>query len=196
MNESMWSQRMSGMTRNRSPSTFLTAALPCTRRPSGSGPRAIRNVQSSAKNDMIRSTSRLLKASLIRFMSAGVGPVVIVSPTPHPRIHSAGRAHPRASQCIRAVSGPRADPTTPVRSEPPAWGVLSLQVLFGGREVRSRLQRQPGMTGQLPPFLPHIERLLLHRRKHRGDLLDVEIRRHARIAGALDHRRELALLEL
>jgi hypothetical protein len=46
------------------------------------------------------------------------------------------------------------------------------------------------------PFLPHIERLLLHRRKHRGDLLDVQIRRHARIASALDHRRQLAFLEL
>src|SRR5215470_1797451 len=189
MNESTWSQRMSVMTWNRSPSTFLTAALPCTRRPSGSGPRAIRNVQSSAKNDMMRSTSRLLNASLICFMSAGVGPVVIVS-LPGP---ARSPAHPRASQCVRASSGPRADA---VRAEPPAWGVLPLQVLFGGREVRSRLQRQPGMTGQLPPFLPHIERLLLHRRKHRGDLLDVEIRRHARIAGALDHRRELALLEL
>ena len=54
-------------------------------RPSGSGPRAIRNVQSSAKNDMIRSTSRLLKASLICFMSAGVGPVVIVISPSSPR---------------------------------------------------------------------------------------------------------------
>src|SRR5882724_3859698 len=85
MNESTWSQRLSVMTRKRSPSTFLTAALPCTRRPSGSGPRAIRNVQSSAKNDMIRSTSRLLKASLICFMSAGVGPVVIVISPRSPR---------------------------------------------------------------------------------------------------------------
>src|SRR6266850_6963215 len=85
MNESTWSQRMSVMTRKRSPSTFLTATLPCTRRPSGSGPRAIRNVQSSAKNDMIRSTSRLLKASLICFMSAGVGPVVIVISPRSPR---------------------------------------------------------------------------------------------------------------
>src|SRR4029453_4634566 len=68
--------------------------------------------------------------------------------------------------------------------------------LSAGREVRSRLQRQPGMTREAPPFLPHIERLLLQRRKHRGDLLDVEIRRDTGITGALDHCRQLALLEL
>src|SRR5262249_38157783 len=72
----------------------------------------------------------------------------------------------------------------------------NFRLLFGGREVRRRLQRQTGVTGQLPPFLPHIERLLFHRRKHRSDLLDVEIRRHTWIPGALDHRRQLAFLEL
>ena len=69
-------------------------------------------------------------------------------------------------------------------------------VLIGGRKVRSRLQRQPGMPSQPSSILPHIERLLLHRRKHRSDLLDVEIRGHAWIPGPLDHRRQLTLLEL
>src|SRR5262249_11942054 len=78
MNASMWSQRMSVMTLNRSASTLRMAALPWTRRPSGSGPRAMRNVASSAKNVMMRSTSRLLNAALISFMSAGVGPPAMV----------------------------------------------------------------------------------------------------------------------
>src|SRR5262245_59609989 len=78
MNASMWSQRMSLMTLNRSASTFRMAALPRTRRPSGSGPRAMRNVASSAKNVMMRSTSRLLNAALMSFMSAGVGPPAMV----------------------------------------------------------------------------------------------------------------------
>src|SRR5262245_53514411 len=69
---------MSRMTLNRSARTLRTAALPCTRRPSGSGPRAIRKVQSSAKNSMMRSTSRWLTAALMAASSAGVGPAVAV----------------------------------------------------------------------------------------------------------------------
>src|SRR5690242_1067799 len=69
---------MSVMTLKRSASTFRIAALPRTRRPSGSGPRAIKKVASSAKNVMMRSTSRVLNASLIAFISVGVGPPAIV----------------------------------------------------------------------------------------------------------------------
>ena len=54
------------------------AALPRTRRPSASGPRAIRKVASSAKSVMMRSRSRLLNAALISFISAGVGPPATV----------------------------------------------------------------------------------------------------------------------
>src|SRR5262245_23526317 len=77
MNESTWSHRISVMTRKRSASTLRTAPWPCTRRPSGSGPRAIRKVQSSAKNSMMRSTSRLLNAALMSARSAGVGPAAV-----------------------------------------------------------------------------------------------------------------------
>src|SRR5262250_2920612 len=92
MNASMWSQRMSLMTLKRSASTLRMAALPRTRRPSASGPRAIRNVASSEKNVMMRSTSRLLNAALISFMSVGVGPpamvcVVIDTLLPNSRPH-------------------------------------------------------------------------------------------------------------
>jgi len=59
-----------------------------------------------------------------------------------------------------------------------------------------QLQGQPGMPGQPLPFLPHIERLLLHRRKDGGDFLHVEIGRDPRIAGALDHRPQFSGLEL
>src|SRR5207244_196851 len=96
--------------RDSAPSTFLTAALPCTRRPSASRPRAIRNVQSSAKNDMIRLTSRLLKASLICFMSAGVGPVVIVSlpgPARSPACASGHGAQTGTSHAWRGTPGQR-----------------------------------------------------------------------------------------
>src|SRR5688572_23508748 len=79
MKASTWSQRMSLMTLNRSARTFRMAALPWTRRLSASGPRAIRKVASSARDDMIRSTSRLWKAALISFLGAGVGPVVMAS---------------------------------------------------------------------------------------------------------------------
>src|SRR6266536_5785934 len=44
MKTSTWSQRMSVMTLKRSASTCRTAALPWTRRPSASGPRAMKKV--------------------------------------------------------------------------------------------------------------------------------------------------------
>src|SRR5262249_45396731 len=68
---------MSRMTLKRSARTLRTAALPCTRRPSGSGPRAIRKGQASAKNSMMRSTSRLLNAALMAASRAAVGPVAV-----------------------------------------------------------------------------------------------------------------------
>src|SRR5262245_2731221 len=66
---------MLGMTLKRSARTRRTASLPRTRRPSASGPRAMRNVQSSAKKVRIRSTSLLLNAALMSFIKAGVGEV-------------------------------------------------------------------------------------------------------------------------
>ncbi len=67
---------------------------------------------------------------------------------------------------------------------------LCLVRLFGGGQVRSWLQRQPGMAGQPLTFRPHLERLLLHRRKDGGDFFHVEIGRDARIAGPLNRRRQ------
>ena len=73
------------MTLKRSARTFPIAALPWTRRPHGSGPRAIRKVASSAKKLRIRSTSRLLKAALISISRSMLGPVavevVVMGPT-------------------------------------------------------------------------------------------------------------------
>src|SRR5499433_1042544 len=65
---------MSLMTLKRSASTLRMAALPCTRRPVGSGPRAMRKVASSSKKLMMRSTSRALKAALILSSSSMLGP--------------------------------------------------------------------------------------------------------------------------
>src|SRR5215831_8784410 len=65
---------MSLMTLKRSASTLRMAALPCTRRPVGSGPRAMRKVASSSKKLMMLSTSRALKAALILSSSSMLGP--------------------------------------------------------------------------------------------------------------------------
>src|SRR5262245_35463088 len=69
---SLWSQRMSGITLKRSASVLRIVSLPFSVRPTGSGPRASQKVASSVKCDTMRSTSRLLKAAEIDFISSGV----------------------------------------------------------------------------------------------------------------------------
>ena len=55
----------------------MIASLPWTRRPQGSGPRAMKKVASSAKKVAMRSGSRALNASLICCMSSIVGPAAV-----------------------------------------------------------------------------------------------------------------------
>src|ERR1700723_211045 len=69
---SSFSQRMSGITLNRSASAFLIVAFPASVRPTDSGPRARQKTPSSAKNDTMRSTSRLLNAAEIAFINSMV----------------------------------------------------------------------------------------------------------------------------
>ena len=63
---------MSGITLKRSASVLRIVSLPASVRPTGSGPRASQKVASSVKCDTMRSTSRLLKAAEIAFISSGV----------------------------------------------------------------------------------------------------------------------------
>src|SRR5580698_8482138 len=63
---------MSGITLKRAASVLRIVSRPFRVRPTGSGPRASQNVASSVKNETMRSTSRLLKAAEIAFMSSGV----------------------------------------------------------------------------------------------------------------------------
>ena len=51
-------------------SAFRITARPFKVRPTGSGPRDRQNTPSSAKNDTMRSTSRLLNAAEIAFISS------------------------------------------------------------------------------------------------------------------------------
>src|SRR5262245_45233456 len=69
---SLWSQRMSWITLKRAARVLAIVSLPLSVRPTGSGPRASQKVASSVKNETMRSTSRLLKAAEIAFMSSGV----------------------------------------------------------------------------------------------------------------------------
>src|SRR5262249_38131333 len=101
----MWPQRMSLMTLKRSASTFRIAALPWTRRPHGSGPRAMRKVASSSKKLMMRSTSRALNAALTSRSSSMLGPADVSSMTDlPPHLRWAARMRPTATLCPRAGS--------------------------------------------------------------------------------------------
>src|SRR6516164_5558395 len=70
---------MSGITLKRAARVSRIALRPRSVRPTGSGPRASQNVASSVKNDAMRSTSRLLKASEIAFISSGVAISLLVA---------------------------------------------------------------------------------------------------------------------
>jgi hypothetical protein len=63
---------MSGITLKRAASVLRIDSRPLSVRPTGSGPRASQKVASSVKNEAMRSTSRLLNASEMAFMSSGV----------------------------------------------------------------------------------------------------------------------------
>src|SRR5258708_35106980 len=75
---SLWSQRISGITLKRAASVLRMVSRPRSVRPTGSGPRASQKVASSVKNDAMRSTSRLLKAAEIAFISSGVAMSLLV----------------------------------------------------------------------------------------------------------------------
>src|SRR5712691_7890723 len=109
---------MSLITLKRSARTFPMAALPRTRRPFGSGPRAMRNVASSSKKLRILSTSRALKAALMSRSRSMLGPAAVVvmawvtpvvwgMPSPGPK-----RLWPRAdllaATCLGAADSSRA----------------------------------------------------------------------------------------
>src|SRR4051812_39856802 len=72
-------------------------------------------------------------------------------------------------------------PAVPV-THPMAGYTRPTRLFGGGSQIRGRLQRQPGTAGQPATFLPHVERLLLHRRKDGSDFLHVEIGRDPGIA--------------
>src|SRR5690348_13210334 len=69
---------MSGITLKRSARALRIVSLPASVRPTGSGPRDSQKVASSVKNETMRSTSRLLKAAEIAFMSSGVARSLLV----------------------------------------------------------------------------------------------------------------------
>src|SRR5262245_25135175 len=80
------------------------------------------------------------------------------------------------------------------------WRVAAPSTAFAsglfGSQIRCELERQSLLARQPFAFRVHLVSTLLHRWKDRGDLVQVQVGRDARVARTLNHRAELSVLEL